>query len=47
VIFRNLINSELASALTDKDIPKATGLLLQFLPPPLQTCIGDILYEPF
>jgi precorrin-2 dehydrogenase/sirohydrochlorin ferrochelatase len=46
-IFRNLINSELASALTDKDMAKARELLVQFLPPPLQACIGDILYEPF
>jgi precorrin-2 dehydrogenase/sirohydrochlorin ferrochelatase len=46
-IFRNLINSELAAALTNRDMPRARDLLLQFLPPPLHSCIGDILYEPF
>jgi precorrin-2 dehydrogenase/sirohydrochlorin ferrochelatase len=47
VIFRNLINSELGAALTDKDLNKAGELLLKFLPQPLHSCIGDILYEPF
>jgi precorrin-2 dehydrogenase/sirohydrochlorin ferrochelatase len=47
VIFRNLINSELATALTNRDLDKAGALLVEYLPQPLHSCIGDILYEPF
>ncbi|MDR2825903.1 MAG: bifunctional precorrin-2 dehydrogenase/sirohydrochlorin ferrochelatase [Deltaproteobacteria bacterium] len=46
-IFRNLVNSNLAAALANRDLVRARALLIQYLPLPLHSCIGDILYEPF
>lgn len=46
-IFRNLVNSNLAAALVTRDLSRARALLMQYLPLPLHSCIGDILYEPF